>query len=193
MSKKWTSALLILGILLVLASALFAGWSLFSQSRAEQNREIILTQLQSLMPTPRNGAPDGRSDPALPRLALEGADFVGIVELPLFQTVLPVGADWSEDTVSEYPCRYWGNPYEKSLILGGSDGAGQFDFMKSITEGDAVFFTDVTGLRFSYTVSRIFFTEDVSFEALSSAEGDLILFARNTYSLDYTVVCCTLS
>lgn len=193
MSKKWTTALLILGILLILTSALFAGWSVFSQNRAAQNREAILTRMRSLMPPSRNGGPDGRSDPTLPRLSLEEGDFVGIVELPLFQRVLPVGANWSEETVSEYPCRYWGNPYEKSLILGGSDGTGQFDFMKSITEGDAVFFTDVTGLRFSYTVSQIFLTGDVSFEALSAAEGDLILFARNTYSLDYTVVCCSLS
>ena len=192
MKKRLTSVLFVLGILLVLVSALLAGWSALSENRAEKERETILTQLRLLIPEPHNGGPDGRSDPTLPRLSLEGTDFVGIVEVPLFETALPVGASWGEDAVAKYPCRYWGNPYEKSLILGGSDGAGQFDFMKNITEGDSVFFTDVTGLRFSYTVSQIFLTGDVSFEALSAAEGDLILFARNTYSLDYTVVCCKL-
>ena len=193
MRRKITAILLILGILLILASALWVIGSVISQSRAEENREAILTQLRSLMPEPRRGAPDGRSEPSLPRLSVEGTDFVGILEVTRFDTDLPVGASWDVDAAEKYPCCYWGNPYEGSLMIGGSDGDGQFDFMNQITEGDSVFFTDVTGLRFFYQVSEIHVSDGVSFDVLSALDADLIFFARNTYSLDYTVVCCELA
>ncbi|MBP3299896.1 MAG: hypothetical protein J6M34_00125 [Clostridia bacterium] len=193
MRRKITTVFLIFGVLLILLSALWMVGSTLAQDRAAQERGEILEQMRLLMPAPRKGAPDGRSDVSLPRLSLEGDDFVGILEVPRFETDLPVCATWDADAVVDFPRCYWGNPYDGSLMIGGSDGRGQFDFMNEITEGDSVFFTDVTGLRFYYRVSEIRLADGVSFEALSVLDADLIFFARNTYSLDYTVVCCTLA
>ena len=88
--------------------------------------------------------------------------------------------------------RFSGSMYSGSLIIGGSDNPGQLDFMKLITGGDTVYLTDMTGGRYSYTVTEILKTTDVSHDNLAAGDAALVLFVRNTYGFDYTVVRCAL-
>ena len=149
-------------------------------------------KLYSLMPEPYDSFPDNRTSPAMPMVEIDGRNYIGILEIPAYGTSLPIGSQWDSGTVSEYPCRYLGSTYDSSLIIGGSDNKGQLDFVKKISNEDLITVTDTTGQRFTYKVTDIRRTKDVSTENLTSKEADLVLFARNTYSLDYTVIRCTL-
>ena len=126
-------------------------------------------------------------------MEVDGMDFVGIVDIPAYGRELPVYGHWEAGKVSSFPCRYTGSIYDGSLIIGGSDNAGQFDFMKLITVSDPVHITDMTGARYSYTVTDIRITRDVSTGSLRGQNADLVLFARNTATLDYTLVLCHLN
>ena len=85
-----------------------------------------------------------------------------------------------------------GSVYDKSLILGGCDNQGQLDFMKAISISDYVYFIDTMGARYTYVVTDIEITDDVSTTNLKSKNADMVFFAGNTYSMDYTVVRCKL-
>ncbi len=187
--KPPATVLIVLGVLLLLGGAALFGYQSLAARRAEGEARQWVTTLREGMPPARDGVPEKGTDPRMPQRELEGENFVGILEVPSFERTLPIGALWKREKATRFPCRYGGSLYENNLILGGSDGPGQLDFVKQISNGDTVFITDLTGLRVEYRVTEIRQTKDVSTTNLA-AEGELVLFARNTYSLDYTVIRC---
>ena len=189
-NKKFTVILTCIGVMLILAAVGLMLFSHLGGKNAQTNAKEIVNKMYTLMPDVKNSAPDGRSNVNMPMLEIDGADFVGIIEAS--ENTLPIYCKWDSSEVTKYPCRYTGSMHDGSLIIGGSDNKGQFDFVKTISNGESIFITDTTGLRFRYTVTDINRTKDVSTEYLSSQDADLILFARNTYSLDYTVILCDL-
>ncbi len=189
---KLTAFLTVTGVVLVVLSVVLFAVSEISKGKMRDYAKSTVLQLYSLMPEVRNSVPDDRNDMTMASFEIDGNDFVAVIEVPLYGAELPVYGAWETKKVSSFPCRYTGSMYDGSLIIGGSDNEGQFDFMKIISNGDTVLLTDMTGMRFSYAVTDIRRTKDVSTENLSDTDSDLVLFARNTYSLDYTVVRCTL-
>ena len=169
--------------MLLLSGVLQKQWA----AEARETAELLSTYLPQI----QNGLPDDRVNPTMPVLEIDGNNYAGTLEIPAYDTFLPIGGQWSRTKILRYPCIYTGSIFDDSLILGGSDAPGQLDFMKKISNGDLLWITDMTGIRMCYEVSAIERTTDVSAEHLSKKESDLILFVRNTYAFDYTVVRCT--
>jgi len=188
--KKSTALLVILGTLLVIGAAVLVLFSRVSVSMAEKRNTETVQTLRSLMPEIRNAVKDTAVDSVMPVLEIDGDDYIGIVEIPAYNAVLPVRNEWDKGDASSSPCRFAGSVYDGSLVIGASDNKGMFDFMKAITAGDIVSVTDVSGSRYSFAVADIVRTSDVSSDNLCDVEYDLTLFARNTYGFDYTVVRC---
>lgn len=161
--------------------------------RNEENALSIVEELWSVIPSAKTAIPDDRANTEMPSLELNGTDFCGIIEIPSVDCVLPISARWDEHNIEKYPHRFFGSVYNKSLIIGASDNKAQFDFLKTISPGDKVFITDVTGARYVFSVDTIEKSDSVDFEYLSSLDSDLILFAKNTYGFDYTLIRCTSS
>lgn len=191
-NKKLTNVLTALGAVLVLSAVLLLMVSVLGAGKNGENARRIAGELTAVMPPIQSGFPEDRVNKSMPMYIVDGEGFIGTVEIPVYHTFLPVCGSWSKTKVNQYPCRYTGTVYGDCLVLGGSDSEGQFDFMKLITKGDLVSFTDMTGMRYTYAVEDIERTKDVSAENLSVGEYTLVLFAKNTYSLDYTVVRCVL-
>lgn len=181
-----------LGILLIAASASTVIFGYIAQNKAAEGVKQTVTEIFSLIPDQRTGVPDDRHNTEMPAMELGGTDFAGVVEVPLYNTVLPLGSTWDKYDTSKHPCIYTGSIYDSTLVIGGSQNPGQFDFMRWITGGDLVSVTDMTGLQFTYLVSDVQKTKDVTYENLTSQEADLVLFARDSYSLYYTLVLCRL-
>ena len=192
MTKKFSRFGLVAGIVLVVFALTLLVLNRVAIPKNKANAAAITDDLLNLMPEVKNGFPDSKGDTTMPCIELDGVDFNGIIEIPTFDVCLPVANKWNSGNVNKYPHRFSGSVYDRSLILGGSDNNGKFDFMKNISNGDFVFFTDTLGVRYSYVVDNIIMTDDVSFEGLSGGEWDLTFFARNSYGFDYTVVKCKL-
>ncbi len=190
MKYNLTKILEIAGIVLIVLAVgtmlLSGGLQKHWASEARQTAEI----LYSYLPPIQNGIPEERVNPAMPVLEIDGNNYAGILEIPAYNTFLPIGGQWDRMKILRYPCIYTGSIFEDSLILGGSDTAGQLGFIKKISVGEQIWITDMTGIRICYEVSEIERTTDVSADHLTGKEADLIMFARNTYALDYTVVRC---
>ncbi|MBE6617074.1 MAG: sortase [Ruminococcaceae bacterium] len=189
-SAKLTRALLMIGVAFIVAAVLITVVPMISQKIARSKNTEILGQMYSLIPQVRAGSVDDRIDMDMPSLEIDGMNFVGIIEVPKHSVHLPVYSSWDGGKVSRFPCRYTGSIYDGSLIIGGSDGAGQFDFSKTISIGDTVSVTDMTGARYSYRVAWVEITDDVSRENLASLDAELVLFMRSSTSIKYTVIMC---
>ena len=90
--------------LLVAALVMLLWWQLGIHSSRKQARDYAKT-IQSLIPAPQGAVPEERWDNTMAVLSIEGTDFIGILEMPRFESVLPVAADWGK----QYPCRFDGS------------------------------------------------------------------------------------
>lgn len=187
MRKLFSVIFLILGILLLLAALLTVGLTHYFKS--QNNPAEILGGLKELIPEPIAAYPENKGDMQMPVIEYNNTDYIGIIEIPQYSRSLPVCSEWNKYTVNALPCRYSGSIYDSSLVIGGSDEEGQFDFSKLISVGDSIFFTDVSGARFSLKISSIEITGDIpDFSKVESF--DLAVFITNTSALDYTVIYC---
>lgn len=184
--------IMIIGVALILLSLLYAIYTWISLKLASIKTPGIVDKMYEIMPEIKNSVPDGRANVIMPSLEIDGQDFVGIIKAPAYDTILPIAASWNGEKLQKYPCRYFGSMYDSTLIIGGSDSETQLDFLKIIAYGDLIYITDTMGERYCYSASFIKRTDDVSTEYLQGIEGDLVLFVRNTYSLEYIVVGCKL-
>lgn len=191
-NKIFTAVLLFAGIALIVLSCAFYIIFQISLERSKENAQKITDELSLLMPEIVDAAPELRQNTAMPSLEISKENFIGILDVPSYSSTLPVCDSWNSSKVSKYPCRYTGSVFSDMLIIGGSDNEGQLDFIDEISNYDEVTFTDVSGMRYTYTVTDIRKTKDVSTENLTSKDADLVIFAKNTYSLDYTVIRCIL-
>ncbi len=187
---RLTGILLILGIALVVVSLAVLLISFVSQNLSAGNARNLVVQLRQLMPNIQNATPDDRINVMMPSMEIQGDNFCGILEIPAYNADLPVRSAWDSRRLSDYPCRFTGSIYDGSLIIGGTDNSGQFDFMKNITGGDLVYVMDMTGGRYRCIVTDVYRTKDVSSNHLMSLDADLVLFAKNSFSFDYTLVLC---
>ena len=190
-SNIWI-VLLLIGVILVLGSAALLITSGLQEKTAMVNAEKTVNSLKKIIPSVHDEIIDDRANLTMPSMEIDDLSYCGIIELPSYNTKLPIYSFWDKIKVSKFPCKYSGSIYNGSLIIGGSDNEGQFDFIQTITGNDTVYITDMTGARYTYVVEEIVRTRDVSNNSLATNKFDLTLFAKNTYSLDYTIVRCTL-
>ena len=174
-------------LLLVAACAILLLWQWNIRTAQQQARDYVL-ELQELLPEPRNAVPEERRDNTMPVVSLDGTDLVGILEIPLFDSVLPVRADWGEPT--KIPRRLSGSIYDGSLQIGATSQEGQYELYRSLSVGDSVFFTDMEGNRYALTITDLRYDKHADQEALQRHEATLTLFIKNIYAFEYLIVFC---
>lgn len=180
--------LIIIGSGLLLASIVLLfvwQWNIYvSEKKANEYVSII----REIIPKSQGAVLEERRDNTMATLLLDGTDFVGILELPQCESTLPVCADWGK--TSKYPCRFNGSIYDQTMQIGATSQKGQYDFYRNISVGDNVFFTDMEGNRYSYTVTDIRYEKNADQHALQRKEASLTLFIKNIYAFEYIIIYC---
>lgn len=178
------------GCLLILCSLALLAVSRMRVRQAREGNAEILQIMEEILPESREGVSDTYRNMEMPALEIDGEDYVALLEIPAFGMKLPVSAAWDPQNVALHPCRFWGTVYDGSLIVGGYDQSGQFDFFDRIQDGATVTVTDMTGGKFSYAVERVERSDSAEAEVLMDSEADLTLFVRDAYLLEYIILRC---
>jgi sortase A len=147
--------------------------------------------LQGLIPEPQNAIPEERRDNTMSVLSVDGEDFVGIVEIPRYESTLPVCAAWGK--ASKYPCRFNGSIYDSTMQIGATTQKGQYDFYRELSVGDTVIYTDVEGNRYTFSITGLRSEKHADQAALQREDVPLTLFIKNIYSFEYLIVFCDVS
>ncbi len=113
------------------------------------------------------------------RLEIDGRDYIGLLEMPERGIALPVAADWETGLFPFRPARYSGTLYDGSLVIGGSSAEDCFAFIGQLDAGDRVNFTDVQGVRYVFTVSKVTHHTALAIGEWHSFDVPLLLFTKN--------------
>lgn len=155
---------------------------------SRQQTQAYVHTLHSIIPEVQNAALEERSDNSMAALSLDGKDFIGILEIPLYDSVLPVCADWGYPI--QYPRCLSGSIYDKSIQIGATSHTGQYDFFRELSVGDSVYFTDMVGNRYALKISDLRYSKRADQTALQSCDSALTLFIKNVYAFEYLIVFC---
>ena len=177
-------------LLLISAMTMLVCWQ-WGISASQKKAQSYLESIRALIPEPQGAVLEEKLDNEMPALSLDGKDFIGIIEMPSHNLSLPVCAEWGNE--SKYPCKFSGSIYDKSLQIGATSQKGQYDFYREISVGDAVLYTDMSGKRYSFTVTDLKYRKHADQSALTEKPSDLTLFIKNIYDFEYLIVFCTVS
>ena len=176
------------GIFLLIGAVVILALWRWNISSSEKQAQYYVSTLRTLMPEPQNAVPEERRDNTMSVLSVDGIDFVGLVELPRYESALPVGADWGK--TSQYPCRFHGSIYDGTMQIGATTQKGQYDFYRELSVGDTVFFTDAEGNRYTFVITSLRYENHADQAALEKKEAPLTIFIKNIYSFEYLIVFC---
>ena len=168
-----------------LATLLYWQWNI---NHSQKQASVYVETLRTLMPQTQNAVPEERRDNTMSVLPVDGVDFVGIVELPRYGSILPVCGNWGR--TSQYPCRFSGSIYDGSMRIGATTQKGQYPFYREISVGDSVVFTDVEGNRYTFQVAAMRYEKHIDQAVLQRQEAALTLFVKNIYSFEYLIIFC---
>ena len=163
MKNKRGLVLIVAGCLLLLAAGGLTGRNLLEQRRAAESVESVMQQLARTVPEPGSVelAPEQIPDHILapkmemPTVNVDGYDYIGYLSIPALGLDLPVMSEWSYPNLKLSPCRYTGSAYTEDMVLCAHNYSHHFGGLKNLKIGDEVYFTDVDGNRFAYTVAEL--------------------------------------
>ena len=177
-----------LGIcMLVGAAGTLALWQWNIDSSKKQSAAYV-NALRTLISEPQDAVLEERRDNTMSVLSVDGTDFVGIIEMPRYGSVLPVAEDWGKNY--KYPCRFNGSIYNRTMQIGATTQSGQYDFYRELSVGDSVVYTDMEGNRYSLEITSLYYSKHADQSALQRKDSSLVLFIKNVYSFEYLIVFC---
>lgn len=188
MKKNIKKFSIILGICLFVSSISLLSLWIWNVNTSKERSENYVETLLSLLPPPQSTFPEERADNTMPTFSLSGTDFVGVLEFPQFNSKLPVGNDWGK--TFKYPCRFSGSVYNRTIQIGLTTQKGQLDFYREISVGDSVFFLDMEGNMFQYTITNLRYEKHANQSTLQKEDSDLVIFVKNIYAFEYLIVYC---
>lgn len=176
-SKKG-SVLISFGLILIAAAIVFACCNLLEQHNAKNAANSALDRLLPQISAANGGnrAAEYSQSVDMPKIKIDGYDYIGVLSIPRLKLKLPVAAEWSNSAAKAALCRYDGSAYLDNMIIAGHNYSGFFGGLKNLNIGDEVAFTDINGNIFGYKVAdmEILFAEDV--DKMTSGGWPLTLF-----------------
>lgn len=171
-------------ILIVIACLGYGGYRVYEDMYGGTRADEAMKTLQSVIPglgVDTDVATGLGRDP-LAAITIDGIDVVGVIEIPALDIMAPVAGKGIEE---EYFASWKdGSPVKGHFeILGGRDDV--FRRISSLKPGDRVIFTDIDGIRYSYSV-----TTQYHLKKWDDGDNDLLV-CYATDDKTYFVVGCT--
>ena len=186
MRNKAGIVFIALGAVLILSALLLLLYNRHEAALAGKEAEILLSDVEAAIggQTSSGGPTDPTEEteteptlpPELPVVHLNGYDYVGYVEIPALELKLPVMATWDYDLLQVAPCRQFGSSRTDDLVIAAHNYVTHFGYLKKLSPGDTVVFTDMDGIVNTYAVEKTETLDPTSVDAVKNSGCDLVLY-----------------
>ena len=169
---------ILLGAALIL-SALFLAVHNRSEDRLAGREATQMTEkVQEKIKNSENSIsqPDTVLDPEMPKVKIDGYDYVGYISVPAIQIELPVMAEWDYSRLKKAPCRQFGSSRTDDLVIAAHNYRSHFGRLKDLENGDEVVFTDMEGIVNTYVVDTVQVISPDQTELVEYNGYDLVLY-----------------
>ena len=178
--------LIVLGIILVLWGLGMSGQNLYEDRQAGITAGMTFRTLSEYVPEERlHLAPTPVTEEeivvianrVLPRLNVEGRDYVGMLQIPAISLELPVQTPYAFESLKTAPCLYSGDPYHNNMVICAHNYRSHFGRIKELQEGDDLLFIALDGELYRYRLIEQEILDPKAVEEMLEPLGwDLILF-----------------
>lgn len=195
----WSRLCIILGLLLILASAGLSAANQLEDRRAQAQAQQLLQAVEARIPAvkapfspgrpPQAAEPTQASEPVpppvqaseAPQADLDNLDAIGILSIEAIGLRLPVLAEESDALLKLSVCRLDGghDPWPDRLIIAGHNYRSHFGRLKELAVGARVCFQGMSGAQYVYEVSAIEEIGGNDVDALYAGAWDITLFTCN--------------
>ena len=185
-----------IGLLLLAAALFLTAYNLWSDAMAAISIDIVLEQLTPELETAEEKAeislpalPSGESleeayipdyilnpEMEMPVEEIDGQQYIGVLRIPALSLELPVISEWSYPSLQIAPCRYAGSAYLNNMVIAAHNYYSHFGYLKNLSQGDEVIFTDMDGNVFRYEVAELETLSPFAIEEMTSGDWALTLF-----------------
>jgi len=202
--KKKGAILIRMGLAMIAAAVLFAGYNFYDAVRAERSSGAALELLEAAIIPEASPAPVWMADDAgafaedpvavdmpveveipdyilnpdmdMPVSKQDGQDYIGILEIPALDLKLPVISEWNYTRLRIAPCRYYGSAYKNNMVISAHNYARHFGTLKKLDGGERVILTDADGNCFDYRVALRETIGPKDIAGMTDSGWDLTLF-----------------
>lgn len=185
MKNKIGKALIGIGVFLILAAFILVLYNFYREYNAKKKVEKYLPKLEQIIKDHSVGNNNADNDKSSKTMNIDGMNFLGILSVPSKNLELPILADYSYELLDTAPCRYSGSYDSDDLVIGGHNYRSHFSKLKSIKNGEEIFFTSFDGTVYKYSVLRV--------EILEPTQIEDLINKQNTDDWDLTLFTCTSS
>ena len=180
--------LLIAGAVLVISACGMLFVKRMLDKQAVLGNEEVVGRMRGLLPDGGIGFLEEGEDPRMPTIEIGGVNYLGRISVERFGVDRAVTSEWNERSASAFFGHTSGSLYDKSLVVGARNDAGQFSFFYEIDKGDKVRFIDAEGVTYVYIVKSA--ARKSSFDPSARTDADLTLYLYNSLSMEYIVLYC---
>ena len=202
-----------IGLLLLAAALFLTAYNLWSDAMAAISIDIVLEQLTPELETAEEKAeislpaiPSGESleeayipdyilnpEMEMPAEEIDGQQYIGVLRIPALSLELPVISEWSYPSLQIAPCRYAGSAYLNNMVIAAHNYYSHFGYLKNLSQGDEVTFTDMDGNVFRYEVAELETLSPFAIEEMTGGDWALTLFTCTVGGQSRVTVRCELT
>lgn len=165
----------ILGAVLITAALGLVIYNMAQDSSAGSDSYDALVELSANMKRDDRYSFDPNLD--MPTKKVGDWNYIGVLEIPSLNLVLPVIDQWSYDALLVSPARYTGSAYLDNMVIAAHNYTSHFGRLRELSLEDEVRFVDVSGNVFYYKVQELQILPPTAVEEMVQADGwDLTMF-----------------
>ena len=202
-----------IGLLLLAAALFLTAYNLWSDAKAGEAADTVLEQLTPELEEAEEKAkislpalPSGESleeayipdyilnpEMEMPAEEIDGQKYIGVLRIPALSLELPVISEWSYPSLQIAPCRYAGSAYLNNMVIAAHNYYSHFGYLKNLSQGDEVIFTDMDGNVFRYEVAELETLSPFAIEEMTGGDWDLTLFTCTVGGQSRVTVRCEIT
>lgn len=199
-ANRVSTALIIIGSLMIAACAALVWWNYHQSSKAKRSADKLQTQVEKAIAQQENASslhPDSSEAPAIeavkkhmPVVEVDGNDCIGYLTVPAVDLKMPVFNTFTYYKLNIAPCRYYGSLETDDLVIAGHNFNSGFEKLKQLKKKDTVLFTNMNGETYSYRVEDTEMLKPEQVTDMVESSYDLSLYTCNySGSERFTVRC----